>query len=176
MTRKVSTGQGQRVHLEFTLDELSLIGSAVVRDRERVLDKGGFAGGTRLISDEEEAVVPVHQAILQRIEDALGEAPSVRVDADVRADAVQSAVLALYRITSNDLSASDPAYARIRRVADRLVDADVLADAVQSAVLALYRITSNDLSASDPAYARIRRVADRLGELLGDAPEKEVLS
>jgi hypothetical protein len=119
VTQKVSTA-GQRVHLEFTLDELSLIGSAVVSDRERILDKGGFSGGTRLISDEEEATVPVHQAILQRIEDSLGAAPYVRVEASVLADVVQSAVLALYRITSNDLSASDPAYARIRRVADQL--------------------------------------------------------
>ncbi len=35
-------------------------------------------------------------------------------------DAVQSTVLALYRITSNDLSSKDPAHARIRRVADQL--------------------------------------------------------
>ncbi|HSX22860.1 MAG TPA: hypothetical protein VLE97_08825 [Gaiellaceae bacterium] len=56
------------VRLELTLDEAELVGAAVCRDRDRMLDDAFGNRGTRLITDEEEALVPLHQEILRKIE------------------------------------------------------------------------------------------------------------
>ena len=64
-----------RIYLELTLDEVDLVGAAICRDRDRVLDEAVGNSGTRLISDREQAVVPVHQEILRKIDVALN-APS----------------------------------------------------------------------------------------------------
>lgn len=61
-----------RIYLELTFDEANLVGAAIARDRDRLLDSAFGHSGTRLISDREEAIVPVHQEILRKIEIAAG--------------------------------------------------------------------------------------------------------
>lgn len=59
-----------KISIEFTLEELDLIGSAIVHDRDnRALPAAGHGDNrTRLLTSVEEAAVPVHQTILQKIE------------------------------------------------------------------------------------------------------------
>lgn len=61
------------VRIELTLDEADLVGAAVCRDRDRILDDALGHAGTRLITDREETHVPLHQAILRKIEHACSE-------------------------------------------------------------------------------------------------------
>jgi len=60
-----------KIHIELTLDEADLVGASICRDRDRLLDESFGYRGTRIISDREEPLVPTHQAILRKIEEAL---------------------------------------------------------------------------------------------------------
>lgn len=59
------------IRLELVLDEADLIGAAVSRDRDRVLDAALGHGGTRLLTDQELALVPTHQEVLKKLEEAI---------------------------------------------------------------------------------------------------------
>ena len=53
--------------IDISLDELNLIAGLVARDRDQQL---GGDGRVRLISDDDALRVPLHQSILQKLEDA----------------------------------------------------------------------------------------------------------
>jgi hypothetical protein len=59
------------VRLVLVLDEADLVGAAVSRDRDRVLDAALGHGGTRLLTDQELALVPTHQEVLKKLEEAI---------------------------------------------------------------------------------------------------------
>ena len=57
--------------IEISLDELNLISEVVVRDRDRRLkDQRGGESAMRLITEEDEQRVPLHQSILKKLEEA----------------------------------------------------------------------------------------------------------
>lgn len=59
------------VQLTLMLDEADLVGAAVSRDRDRVLDAALGHGGMRLLTDQELALVPTHQEVLKKLEEAI---------------------------------------------------------------------------------------------------------
>ncbi len=56
------------VTVHFTLAEFDLISKLVAHDRDEQL---GGDGRTRLLSDDDALRVPLHQAILQKLEEAV---------------------------------------------------------------------------------------------------------
>lgn len=57
--------------INISLDELNLISEVVARDRDqRLKDQRGGEGGMRLITEEDEQRVPLHQSILKKLEEA----------------------------------------------------------------------------------------------------------
>jgi hypothetical protein len=60
-----------RIRLALSLDEVDLVGAAVCRDRDRILDARDGYKWTRLLTDQEQAGVPAHQEILRKLEEAL---------------------------------------------------------------------------------------------------------
>lgn len=74
-----------RIRLEFSLDEADLVSALVGRDRDRVLDASLGYSGTRLLTEQEQALAPVHQEILRKIEESLttasGAPLNVAIDA-----------------------------------------------------------------------------------------------
>jgi len=67
-----------KIVLELTLDEADLVSRGVYRDRGAFLDERLGRRETHVLSEQEMALVPVHQAIMQKIEDALTQASKRR--------------------------------------------------------------------------------------------------